>query len=180
MRFFNKQLLFLAKRARSEGSKPDWNFDILDDRLHREATDSRIDVPDNLNRRILDALQETTRQSKPGLFHRWPMIVAPAGVGAIVLSLLLLSVQTPTTPIGPEQNPIAAGSPTFSLRSISSKNWLPPDSIRTASFTNPLMDEARGLYEDANNAAGALLASFPRSLRTLDDASTQEEAPRSK
>jgi len=34
------------------------------------------------------------------------------------------------------------------------------------------MDEARGLYEDANRAADALLASFPRSLRISADQST--------
>lgn len=168
MRFFNFRLPFVINSTRSESPERNRSFDALDYRLRQDAADARIDVSDNLSRQTLDALQQITGQSKPGFLQSWPMIVAPAGIGAIVLSILLLSVQSPTMQIDAKPNPLESGSQTFSLRSIASKNWLPADSIRNASFTNPLMDEARGMYEDANNAAHALLASFPRSLRSSE------------
>ena len=178
MRLFKVRLPFVAKSTRSESPERNRSFDALDDRLRQEAADARIDVPDNLSRRTLDVLQQITDQSKPGFLQRWPMIVAPAGIGAIVLSILLLSVQSPTMQIDSKPDPLGSGSQTFSLRSISSKNWLSADSIRAASFTDPLMDEARGLYEDANNAAHALLASFPRSLRSSEHQSDPEKTAR--
>lgn len=175
MRQFRFRLPFVTTFARSPDPKRSRVFDTLDERLRKEASDARIDIPDNLARRTLGALQDNTQPGKPGFLHHWPMIVAPAGFGAVVLSILLLSVQTPSIRIDSEPDSNGSSSQTFSLRAISTKNWLPAASIRTASFTNPLMDEARGLYEDANSAANALLASFPRSLRISADKSTPEQ-----
>ncbi len=172
MRQFRFRLPFAATFARSPDPKRNRVFDTLDERLRTEASDARIDVPYNLNRRTLVALQDIERHPKPGLLQRWPMIIAPAGFGAVVLSILLLYVQSPSIQTDSKPDPSESSSQTFSLRAISSKNWLPAESIRTASFTTPLMDEARGLYEDANSAANALLASFPRSLRNSKDQTT--------
>ncbi|MCH7546800.1 MAG: hypothetical protein IID30_10405 [Planctomycetes bacterium] len=171
MRQFRFRLPFVTTSTRSPDPKRSRAFDTLDERLRNEAPDARKDMPDNLIRRTLDALQDSADRPKPGFLHHWPMIVAPAGFGAVVLSILLLSVQTPSIRIDSEPDSNGSSSQTFSLRAISTKNWLPAASIPTASFTNPLMDEARGLYEDANRAADALLASFPRSLRTSADQS---------
>ena len=175
MRQFRFRFPYLTTSVRSPDPQRSRAFDTLDERLRNEASDARRDIPDNLTRRTLDALQNSVDRPKPGFLQHWPMIVAPAGFGAVVLSILLLSVQTPTIRIDSEPDTSGSGSQTFSLRAISTKNWLPAASIRTASFTNPLMDEARGLYEDANRAADALLASFPHSLRTSADKSTPEQ-----
>ncbi len=172
MRQFRFRLPFMKTTTRSSDPKRIPAFDALDERLRNEASHARIDIPDNLTRRTLDALQDIERHPTLGFLQRWPMIVAPAGFGAVVLSILLLYVQSPSIQPDSKPDPSGSGSQTFSLRAISSKNWLPAESIRTASFTTPLMNEARGLYEDANSAANALLASFPRSLRNTKDQST--------
>ena len=172
MRQLRFRLPFMTTTARSSDSKRNPAFDTLDERLRNEASDARIDLPDNLTRRTLDALQDIERRPKPGFLQRWPMIIAPAGFGAVVLSILLLYVQTPSIQTDSNPDPSGSDSQTFSFRAMASKNWLPAESIRTASFTSPLMNEARGLYEDANSAANALLASFPRTLRNSKDQTT--------
>lgn len=163
----------------------------LDAQLKTESQQARSPLPDTLQLRTIRALQEfQSAPTRPSLF-RSPMMMASLGLCALLFLSLVLVQNFPLTPSAKQDSsPLAQRSPlpanplvesateTVSrpMGTLVGLTWFSSHDFERAVTPDPLITEARSIMMDAERAADAILASFPKMLmtRTKPDANGVE------
>ena len=156
-----------------------WDYfaaaDQLETTLRRQAT-STPPIPGTLERRILNALQHSSREERRGP-RQWSWVLGGL-VAAVVATVIVFRIQE-TPPVDAPQ-PVASIDDVLIVAQELPKQWfatLQPGAVRLLE-TNPLQQEIASVSSDARSALNFLALNFLPSTENASPASHPGSPPR--
>lgn len=139
----------------------------LDNALRRDAARETVSVPDDFERRIVQAVRQSQRNPAAHRTHAWRGGWALGGVAAAMLAVFVVFLgRHPDTPDGvPNPNPAATtADATVIIAGVESLSDQLVDSVIPSAgqfaATNPLQQEMGFVYSDVRSALDFLALNF--------------------